>query len=164
MISPKTFFARLNEGRSSWMSEAQLVKGCEEFFHSNGYDQIEKDKIFDQGDKVFNSLLVASKGEGDSRETIATYFKPKIDKYDITFFGLLESLLYDVTDNYESTSLMLVTDSLSYTPVTRIEELSVAIQNMMDDGMFLLFVNERSGHAIFDEFKKLSMPIPVQGY
>ena len=59
---------------------------------------------------------------------------------------------------------MLVTDSLSYTPITRIEELSVAVQNMMDDGMFLLFANERSGHAIFDEFKKLSMPIPVPDY
>ena len=28
--------------------------------------------------------------------TIATYFQPKIDMYDINFFGLLESILYDV--------------------------------------------------------------------
>jgi len=41
------------------------------------------------------------------------------------------------------------------------EELGVAIESLMDDGMFLLFLNERSGYALFDEFQKLTMPIPV---
>jgi len=161
MISPRTFFARMNEGRSSWMTEAQLVKGCQEFFKSNGYAQLESDKLFDQGDKIFNSLVVGTKVREGGNETIATYFRPKIDRYDINFFGLLESLLFDVLDNYEGTDLMLVTDSLSYVPLTKVEELSVGIQNLMDEGMFLLFMNDRSGYAIFDEFKKLSMPIPV---
>ena len=158
MMSPRTFFARMNEGRSDWMTEGKLIRGCEEFFKSNGYDQLEYDKLFDQGDKVFNSLLVGSKG---GSETIATYFRPKIDRYDTGFFGLLESILYDVLDNYENTNLMLVTDSLSYVPITKVEELSVAVENLMDEGMFLLFLNERQAHAIFDDFKKLSMPIPV---
>ena len=161
MISPKTFFTRMNEGRSTWMTEGQLVKGCEEFFKSNGYGQLEFNKLFDQGDKIFNSLVVGTRAKDVGSETIAAYFRPKIDRYDINFFGLLESLLFDILDNYEDTNLMLVTDSLSYMPLTKVEELSVGIQNLMDEGMFLLFMNERLGYAIFDEFKKLSMPIPV---
>ncbi len=137
------------------------MKGCEEFFKSNGYGQLEFDKLYDQGDKIFNSLVVGTKAKDGGNETIATYFRPKIDRYDINFFGLLESLLFDILDNYEDTNLMLVTDSLSYTPLTKMEDLSVGIQNLMDEGMFLLFLNDRSGYAIFDEFKKLSMPIPV---
>ncbi|MEW6605744.1 MAG: hypothetical protein AB1351_13810 [Thermoproteota archaeon] len=161
MIAARTFFARMNEGRHSWMTEAQLVKGCEEFFKSNGYDQIERDKLFDLGDRVFNSLLVGSK-EGDAgKESIASYFKPRIDKYDIGSFGSVEAMLYDLLDNYENTNLMLVTDSLSYTPMTKIEELSVALENLMDEGLFVLFMNDRSGYALFDEFKKLTAPIPV---
>ena len=151
----------MNEGRTGGMTEGQLVKGCEEFFKSNGYGQLEFDKLYDQGDKVFNSLVVGTKVKDGSNETIATYFRPKIDRYDINFFGLLESLLFDIIDNYEDTNLMLVTDSLSYMPLTKMEDLSVGVQNLMDEGMFLLFLNDRSGYAIFDEFKKLSMPIPV---
>jgi hypothetical protein len=64
-------------------------------------------------------------------------------------------------DNYEDTNLMLVTDSLSYLPIVKTDELSVAIENLMDEGMFLLFLNERSAYALFDEFQKLTMPIPV---
>ena len=44
---------------------------------------------------------------------MATTGKPKIDMYEINFFGLLELMLYDVLDNYENTNLMLVTESLS---------------------------------------------------
>jgi hypothetical protein len=158
MVAAKTFFARMNEGRKGWMTEAQLVKGCREFFMSNGYEQLEENKIFNQGERTFNSLLVGSKA---GEETIATYFKSRIDRYEIGLFGPLESMLYDLLDNYESTNLMLVTDSLSYVPMTKTEELSVALENLMDEGMFLLFLNERSGYALFDEFKKLTMPIQV---
>jgi hypothetical protein len=158
MVAAKTFFARMNEGRWGWMTEAQLVKGCREFFMSNGYEQLEENKIFGQGERIFNSLLVGSKA---GEETIATYFKSRIDRYEIGLFGPLESMLYDVLDNYENTNLMLVTDSMSYLPMTKTEELSVALENLMDEGMFLLFLNERSGYALFDEFKKLTMPIQV---
>lgn len=160
MLAAKTFFARMNEGRNGWMTEAQLIMGCKEFFTSNGYERLEENMIFGQGEKIFNSLLVGSK-TGEDKETIATYFKSKIDRYDIRLFGALESMLYDVLDNYESTNLMLVTDSKSYVSVTKVEELSVSLQNLMDEGMFLLFLNERSGYALFDEFVKLTMPIPV---
>jgi hypothetical protein len=160
MVTARTFFTRMNEGRSGWMTEAQLIKGCKDFFTSNGYGQLEENKVFDQGERIFNSLLVSSK-TGDKQETIATYFRPKIDRHDTGLFGLLESLLYDLLDNYENTDMMLVTDSLSYMPIVKMEELSVALENLMDEGMFLLFLNERSGYALFEEFQKLTMPIPV---
>ena len=161
MLLPRIFFARMNEGRNSWLSEAQLLQGCQEFFKLNGYDKLEFNKVFDQGDKVFNSLLVGSKVQDGYKETIATYFRPKIERNDISFFGTLESILFDLLDNYEDTNLMLVTDSLSYIPLITVEELSVATQNLMDEGMFLLFMNDKSGYALFDDFKKLTMPIPV---
>ena len=165
MLSPRIFFARMNEGRNSWMSEAQLVEGCQEFFKLNGYDKLEFNKVFDQGDKVFNSILVGSKLQDGHKEMVATYFRPKIERYDASFFTMLESMLFDIIDRYEeeqeSANLMLVTDSLSYTPVIKVEELSVAIQNLMDQGLFLLFMNDRNGYALFDIFEKLTMPIPI---
>lgn len=160
MVAARTFFARMNEGRRGWMTEGQLIKCCKEFFTSNDYEQLEENKIFDQGERIFNSLLVGSK-TGEVKEAIATYFKPKIDRHDIGLFGSLESMLYDLLDNYESTTLMLVADSLSYIPMTKVDELSVALENLMDEGMFLLFLNERSAYAVFDEFNKLTAPIPV---
>ncbi len=162
MISPRTYFARMNEGRSNWMTEEQLVKECEKFFKSNGYEHLEHDRMFDEGSQVFNSLLVGTRGDGDEKESIATYFRPRLDKHDISLSGMLESILYDITDNYENTSLMLVTDSLSYLPITKTEELGVTIENLMEEGMFVLFLNGRSGYALFEDFEKLTMPIPVQ--
>jgi hypothetical protein len=160
MVAAKTFFARMNEGRKGWMTEGQLIRGCKEFFASNGYDQLEENKIFEHGERIFNSLLVGSKA-GDDKETIAAYFQPKLERHDTRLLGHLESMLYDLLDNYENTNLMLVTDSLSYMPIVKTEELSVTLENLMDEGMFLLFLNERLGYALFDEFKKLTMPIPV---
>lgn len=160
MIAARTFFARMNEGRSGWMTEAQLIKGCKDFFTSNGYDELKENKVFDQGERIFNSLLVGCKTR-DNPETIATYFRPKIDRHETGLLGLLESMLYDLLDNYENTNMMLVTDSLSYMAIVKMEELSVALENLMDEGMFLLFLNERSGYALFEEFQKLTMPIPI---
>lgn len=161
MLSPKLFFGRLNEHRSSWMSETELVRACIEFFKLNKYYEIELNKVFDQGDKIFNSLVVGAKSEVKGKEIISTFFRSRIDRYDITFFGQLEAILFDILDNYDNMNFMLVTDSLSYGPITKMEEISTSIQNLMDEGMFLLFVNNRSGYALFDEFNKLSMPIPI---
>jgi hypothetical protein len=161
MLSPRTYFSRMNEGRSEWLNEGKLIEQCGEFFKSNGYDKLERDVMFDQGNQVFNSLLVGSKGEQEGKESIATYFAAKLDRYDSALFGLLESILFDITDNYDSTNLMLVTDSLSYLPITKTDEIGIAIENLMDEGMFLLFLNGRSGYAIFDAYAKLTMPIAV---
>lgn len=161
MLSAKTFFARLNELRTSWMSESDLIGAAIEFFKLNGYNEIELNKVFDRGDKVFNSLVVGSRFKENIKETISTYFKPRIDNYDHALFGILEIILFDTLDNYDNTNLMLVTDSLSYLTIIKSEEISTHIQNLMDEGMFLLFVNGRGSYALFDDFKKLSMPIPL---
>ena len=95
-------------------------------------------------------------------ETIVAVFRSKITRYNLSFFGILESLLYDIVDNYENTNLMLVTDSLSYIPIIKTEELSVIIEDMMKDGLYVLFLNHRFAYALFDHFENLNKPIPVQ--
>lgn len=158
MIAAKTFFARMNEGRTGWLTDEQLLKACEEFFQSNEYSSLEPDVAF-AGQHNFVSPLAGS----NETETIATTFRSRIDKFDMSFFGWLESALFDVIDNHERAALMLVTDSLSYPYMMKMEEIGVALENLMDEGMYLLFVNGRSAYAIFDEFKQLSMPVPMPG-
>ena len=164
MVSARSFFSRMNQYRNeNWLTDAQLLKGSEEFFRSNNYYNIEYNKVFDQGKQIFSSPIVASKmKEREDIETIVAIFRSKITRYNLSFFGVLESLLYDMVDNYENTNLMLVTDSLSYIPIIKTEELSVIIENMMKDGLYVLFLNHRFAYALFDHFENLTKPIPVQ--
>lgn len=156
MVAAKTLVSRMNEGRIQWLSDAQVVKACEEFFEQNGYSGMDRDVIF-AGNTNFVSPLVAS----NELQTIASIVRPKIDKYDMSFLGSLESILYDVIDNHDRATLMLATDSLSYFPILQVEEISVEIENLMDEGMFLLFLNGRGSYAIFDEYEKLAMPVQL---
>ena len=164
MVSARSFFSRMNQYRNeNWLTDAQLLKGSEEFFRSNNYYNIEYNRVFDQGKQIFSSPIVASKMKGiEDIETIVAVFRSKITYYNLSFFGILESLLYDMVDNYENTNLMLVTDSLSYIPIIKTEELSVIIENMMKDGLYVLFLNHRFAYALFDHFENLTKPIPVQ--
>ncbi len=164
MVSARSFFSRMNQYRNeNWLTDAQLLKGSEEFFRSNNYYNIEYNKVFDQGRQIFSSPIVASKMKGgEDIETIVAVFRSKITHYDLSFFGILESLLYDMVDNYENTNLMLVTDSLSYIPIIKIEELSVIIENMMKDGLYVLFLNHRFAYALFDHFENFTKPIPIK--
>jgi hypothetical protein len=164
MVSARSFFSRMNQYRNeNWLTDAQLLKGSEEFFRSNNYYNIEYNRVFDQGRQIFSSPIVASKmKEIEDIETIVAVFRSKITYYNLSFFGILESLLYDMVDNYENTNLMLVTDSLSYIPIIKTEELSVIIENMMKDGLYVLFLNHRFAYALFDHFENLTKPIPVQ--
>ena len=41
------------------------------------------------------------------------------------------------------------------------EEISVTIENMMRDGLFILFLNHRLAYALFDKFENMTKPIPV---
>jgi hypothetical protein len=164
MVSARSFFSRMNQYRNeNWLTDAQLLKGSEEFFRSNNYHNIEYNRVFDQGRQIFSAPIVASKMKGrEDIETIVAVFRSKIIHYNLSFFGILESLLYDIVDNYENTNLMLVTDSLSYIPIIKTEELSVIIENMMKDGLYVLFLNHRFAYALFDHFENLTKPIPVQ--
>lgn len=155
-----------NRGDNNWLTENQLLEGSKEFFKSNDYYRIEYNKTFDQGGRTFSSPIVASKiisnNEGQEIvETITTIFRSKIKHYDLGLFGFIESITLDLLDNYEQTNLMLVTDSLSYIPIIKNEEISVAIENMMRDGLFVLFLNHRYTYALFDKYENMTKPIPV---
>jgi hypothetical protein len=73
----------------------------------------------------------------------------------------VESFAFTILDNYESTNPMLITDALSYFYIVKNEEISVAIENMMRDGLFVLFLNHRFAYALFDKFENMTKPIPV---
>ncbi len=156
MVAAKTFMSRMNEGRAGWLTDAQIIKACEEFFKENGYTGMDRNVVF-AGHTNFMSPLVAS----SELQTIATVVRPKIDKFDMGFLGSLESILYDVIDNHDRATLVLATDSLSYAPILQVEEISVEIENLMDEGMFLLFVNGRGSHALFDQYGKLAAPVQL---
>ena len=168
MVSPRSYFARMNENRgdNNWLTEDQLLEGTKEFFKSNDYSNMEYNKTLNQGGRTFSSPIVATKTAAHDEnqeiiDTIVTIFKPKIKHYNLGFFGLIESITLDILDNYDQTNLMLVTDSLSYIPILKNEEISVAIENMMRDGLFILFLNQRFTYALFDKFENMTKPIPV---
>ncbi len=168
MVSAKTYFARMNENRedTNWLTDDQLLRGTEQFFKLNAYSDIEYNKVFAQGGRTFPSPIVASRKtkSGDDEQieqTVVSIFKSKIKNYDLSFFGYIESFAFHILDNYELTNPILVTDSLSYFHIIKNQEISVAIENMMREGLFILFLNHRFAYALFDKFEKLTKPIPV---
>jgi hypothetical protein len=163
MVSARSFFARMNENRNdtAWLTDEQLLKGTEEFFRLNGYFNIEYNKVFNEGRKTFSSPIVASRTERYEDEEIISIFKSKIKHYDLDFLGYIESFAFTILDNHELTNPMLVTDALSYFYIVKNEEISVAIENLMRDGLFVLFLNHRFAYALFDKFENMTKPIPV---
>lgn len=152
-----------NRKKESWQTEHDLLKGAEEYFEVNEYSSIERNKRFDQGSLRFSSPISACKRSGNDEfdHVLAGVVKAKITDYDLRFFGYLESILYDLMDNYEYTNLMLITDSLSYLPIINRDEVSVAIENMMEDGLTVLFLNQRFSYAFFERFGDMTKPILV---
>lgn len=170
MVSARSYFARMNENRgdTNWLTDDQLLRGTEQFFKLNGYFNLEYNRPLDHGGKTFSSPIVASRKtkydeeeEEEIDETIASIFKSKIKNYDLGFLGHLESFTFNVLDNYELTNPMLVTDSLSYFHIIKNQEISVAIENLMRDGLFILFLNQQFAYALFDKFENMIKPIPV---
>ena len=168
MVSARSYFARMNEnrGESNWLTDDQLLRGTEQFFKLNGYSDLEYNRALGQGGRTFSSPIVASRktkydDQEEMDETIASIIKSKIKNYDLGFLGHLESFTFTILDNYESTNPMLVTDSLSYFHIIKNQEISVAIENMMRDGLFILFLNHQFAYALFDKFENLTKPIPV---
>ncbi len=169
MVSARSYFARMNENRgdTNWLTDDQLLRGTEQFFKLNGYSDLEYNRVLDQGGRTFSSPIVASRrtkydDEGEEvDETIVSIFKSKVKNYDLGFLGYLESFTFNILDNYELTNPMLVTDSLSYFHIIKNQEISVAIENMMRDGLFILFLNQQFTYALFDKFENMTKPIPV---
>ena len=167
MVSARSYFARMNEkrGDTNWLTDDQLLKGTEQFFKLNSYFDIDYNRVLDQGERTFSSPIVAStKTKYDDEEideTIVSIFKSKIKNYDLSFIGHVESFTFNILDNYELTNPMLVTDSLSYFHIIKNQEISVAIENMMRDGLLILFLNHQFAYALFDKFENMTKPIPV---
>lgn len=170
MVSARSYFARMNENRgdTNWLTDNQLLRGTEQFFRLNNYSNIEYNRVLDQGGRTFSSPIVASRttkdyddDEEEISETIVSIFKPRIEKYDPNFLGHIESFTFNILDNYELTNPMLVSDSLSYFHIIKNEEISVEIENLMRDGLFILFLNHRFAYALFDKFESMTKPIPV---
>jgi hypothetical protein len=121
--------------------------------------------VLDQGGRTFSSPIVASRKtryeDEEMDETIVSIFKSKIRNYDLSFLGYIESFTFSIFDNYELTNPMLVTDSLSYFHIIKNQEISVAVENLMREGLFILFLNRRFAYALFDKFENMTKPIPV---
>ena len=170
MIGAKSYFARMNENRgdTNWLSDDELLKGTEKFLKLNNYSSIQYNRVFAQeGGRSFLSPIVASRRmkydeeEEEIDETIVSIFKSNLKKYDLSFLGFVESVTFSILDNYESTNPMLVTDSLSYFYMIKDQEISVAIEDMMREGLFVLFLNHRFAYAFFDKFENMTKPIPA---
>jgi hypothetical protein len=104
--------------------------------------------------------------EGDASKTTTSVFiiNPKIQDYDLGFFGHIEPILYEIIDSYENTNLVLVTDSLSYLSIITKEEISVIVENLMGEGLHLLFMNEKTDYAFFENYDDIiDNPIMVYG-
>ena len=154
-----------NRGDTNWLTDDQLLKGTEQFFKLNDYSDIEYNKVLDQGARTFSSPIVASRktkyDDEEIDETIVTIFKSNIKNYDLSFLGYIESFTFNILDNYELTNLMLVTKLLSYFHIIKNQEISVVIENLMRDRLFILFLNHRFAYALFDKFENMTKPIPV---
>jgi hypothetical protein len=167
MVNARSYFARMNENRgdTNWLTDDQLLRGTEQFFKLNDYSDIEYNRVLDQGGRTFSSPIVAFRktkyDDEEIDETIVTIFKSNIKNYDLGFLGHIESFTFNILDNYELTNPMLVTDSLSYFHTINNQEISVAIENLMRDGLFILFLNHRFAYALFDKFENMTKPIPV---
>jgi hypothetical protein len=167
MVNARSYFARMNENRgdTNWLTDDQLLRGTEQFFKLNDYSDIEYNKVLDQGGRTFSSPIVASRktkyDDEEIDETIVTIFKSNIKNYDLGFLGYIGSFTFNILDNYELTNPMLVTDSLSYFHIIKNQEISVAIENLMRDGLFILFLNHRFAYALFDKFENMTKPIAV---
>lgn len=170
MIGAKSYFARMNENRgdTNWLSDDELLKGTEKFLKLNNYSSIQYNRVIAQeGGRSFSSPIVASRRmkydeeEEEIDETIISIFQSNLKKNDLSFLGFVESVTFSILDNYESTNPMLVTDSLSYLYMLKDQEMNVAIEDMMREGLFVLFLNHRFAYAFFDKFENMTKPIPV---
>ena len=169
MIGARSYFARMNENRgdTSWLNDSDLLKGTEKFLKLNNYSTIKYNAVFaHEGGRSFSSPIVASRRmkyieeEEEMEDTIVCIFKSNLKTHDLSFLGFIESFTFEILDNYESNP-MLVTDSLSYFHIVKDQETSVAIEDMMREGLFILFLNHRFAYAFFDKFENMTKPIPV---
>ena len=115
--------------------------------HNKGYTRLQNQEAEPMEDEHEHETSGVFGGDASKITTSVFIVNPKIQKYDLGFFGHIESILYDIIDSYENTNLVLVTDSLSYLSIITKEEISVTVENLMGEGLHLLFMNEKTDYA-----------------
>lgn len=130
--------------------------------HDKGYTRLQNQ----EAEPTENEQKASAVFGGDASKIATSVFivRPKIQNYDLGFFGHIESILYDIIDSYENTNLVLVTDSLSYLSIITKEEINVTVENLMGEGLHLLFMNEKTDYAFFEKYDDIiDNPIMVYG-
>lgn len=131
---------------------------------SEGYTRLRNQEAEPMEDEHEHETSEVFGGDASKITTSVFIVNPKIQNYDLGFFGHIESILYDIIDSYENTNLVLVTDSLSYMSITTKEEISVTVENLMGEGLHLLFMNEKTDYAFFEKYDDIiNNPIMVYG-
>lgn len=132
--------------------------------HNKGYTRLQNQEAEPMEDEHEHETSGVFGGDASKITTSVFIVNPKIQKYDLGFFGHIESILYDIIDSYENTNLVLVTDSLSYLSIITKEEISVTVENLMGEGLHLLFMNEKTDYAFFEKYDDIiDNPIMVYG-
>jgi hypothetical protein len=132
--------------------------------HNKGYTRLQNQEAEPMEDEHEQETSGVFGGDASKITTSVFIVNPKIQNYDLGFFGHMESILYDIIDSYENTNLVLVTDSLSYLSIITKEEISVTVENLMGEGLHMLFMNEKTDYAFFEKYDDvIDNPIMVYG-
>lgn len=164
------FNQNFNQGGNQFISPIVGYRNSSQGYFNEYVNQVQDDEYMQKQNQVAQLMDVERKPSGvfeGSSSNIATavcLINSKIQDYDLGFFGHVESILYDIIDSYENTNLILVTDSLSYLSITSKEEVGVTVENLMEEGLHMLFINEKYDYAFFEKYDDIiERPITVYG-
>ena len=164
------FNQNFNQGGNQFISPIVGYRNSSQGYFNEYVNQVQDDEYMQKQNQVAQLMDVERKPSGvfeGSSSNIATavcLINSKIQDYDLGFFGHVESILYDIIDSYENTNLILVTDSLSYLSITTKEEVGVTVENLMEEGLHMLFINEKYDYAFFEKYDDIiERPITVYG-
>jgi hypothetical protein len=164
------FNQNFNQGGNQFISPIVGYRNSSQGYLNGYVNQVQDDEYMQKQNQAAQLMDVERKPSGvfeGSSSNIATavcLVHSKIQDYDLGFFGHIESILYDIIDSYENTNLILVTDSLSYLSITSKEEVGVTVENLMEEGLHMLFINEKYDYAFFEKYDDIiERPITVYG-
>jgi hypothetical protein len=164
------FNQNFNQGGNQFISPIVGYRNSSQGYLNGYVNQVQDDEYMQKQNQAAQLMDVERKPSGvfeGSSSNIATavcLINSKIQDYDLGFFGHVESVLYDIIDSYENTNLILVTDSLSYLSITSKEEVGVTVENLMEEGLHMLFINEKYDYAFFEKYDDIiERPITVYG-
>jgi hypothetical protein len=164
------FNQNFNQGGNQFISPIVGYRNSSQGYLNGYVNQVQDDEYMQKQNQAAQLMDVERKPSGvfeGSSSNIATavcLVHSKIQDYDLGFFGHVESILYDIIDSYENTNVILVTDSLSYLSITSKEEVGVTVENLMEEGLHLLFMNEKYDYAFFEKYDDIiERPITVYG-